>query len=238
VHPLFWLGTILLGWGVTRGQDGLTAVGYLLLWVACVFISILLHELGHVWMGRAFGARGHIVLWGLGGLAVGSSTQRERWQRILVYAAGPGIQFILFGAVWAIIHWGLPHIAERVSVEWFSRIILFLAMLYTINLYWPLLNLLPIWPLDGGRISRELCEAGSPRNGTLTSLYISAAVAGLLAIHCFMAMDGRGFPFLQEYFGGDQFMAIFFAVFCIASIQAIQQERERHRPWDDDAPWR
>ena len=68
IHPLFWLVACLLGGPWLEGRWG---AGYLLLWVACVFVSILVHELGHVLAGRAFGARGHILLYSFGGLAIG-----------------------------------------------------------------------------------------------------------------------------------------------------------------------
>src|SRR5207302_5403914 len=64
------------------------SVSYLLIWIACTFVSILIHELGHVFMGRLFGSHGHIVLYSFGGLAIGSSALRSRWQRIAVYFAG------------------------------------------------------------------------------------------------------------------------------------------------------
>src|SRR5262249_6317896 len=50
VQPWFWLMTVILGYDATI-RDG---VGFVLAWVACVFVSILLHEFGHVWMGRLF----------------------------------------------------------------------------------------------------------------------------------------------------------------------------------------
>ena len=66
VHPWFWLMGVILGWSaVERG------VQYLVLWIVCVFVSILVHEFGHVFMGLVFGSRGHIVLYSFGGLAVG-----------------------------------------------------------------------------------------------------------------------------------------------------------------------
>src|SRR5262245_44712779 len=96
VHPFFWLIACLLG------ADYLERLGpvYLLLWVACMFVSILVHELGHVVMGRAFGARGHIVLYSFGGLAIGSSDLPRRWQRVAVLFAGPFAGFLLFGMVY------------------------------------------------------------------------------------------------------------------------------------------
>src|SRR5436190_12605786 len=76
VHPMFWLFSVILGWGAMN-----LGFSYLLSWVACVFISVLIHELGHVLMGRWFGTEGHIVLYSFGGLAIGSSNQRYRWER-------------------------------------------------------------------------------------------------------------------------------------------------------------
>ena len=68
VHPFFWVLSAMLGWGWFN--DG--GFRLLLVWVACVFVSILLHEFGHVLMGRLFGSRGqYIVLYSFGGLAIG-----------------------------------------------------------------------------------------------------------------------------------------------------------------------
>src|SRR5262249_53158681 len=100
VHPMFWLIMALLGWSGGGGVLPGNGLGDTLVFVLCAFVSILLHEFGHVWMGRAFGARGHIVLHGMGGLAIGSADVPHRWQRILVSAAGPGIQLILYAAIY------------------------------------------------------------------------------------------------------------------------------------------
>src|SRR5882724_4686339 len=77
VHPFFWLLAAILGWDLVNLPDGFL---FLFIWVICCFLSILLHEFGHVWMGRAFGAHdSYIVLYSFGGLAVGSNDLRQRW---------------------------------------------------------------------------------------------------------------------------------------------------------------
>ena len=103
VHPFFWIGSAILGWSTVD-----LGVEYLLIWIACCFFSILLHEMGHVMMGRVFGTNGHIVLQGLCGLAVGASELRDRWKRVLVILAGPGIQLV-FAALCLL---GWPHSAR------------------------------------------------------------------------------------------------------------------------------
>ena len=63
-------------------------------------LSLLSHADRHVWMGQVFGAQSHILLQGMGGLAIGANNLRSGWQRVLVLAAGPGIQLLLWGALW------------------------------------------------------------------------------------------------------------------------------------------
>src|SRR4051794_25455134 len=82
IHPYFWVGTVVLG--LDLNQPALDILTHLLAWLAIVFVSILVHELGHVLMGRYFGSTGHVILTGLGGLAVGSSDLPLRRQRIAV----------------------------------------------------------------------------------------------------------------------------------------------------------
>src|SRR5579884_3244006 len=174
VHPMFWLMSLILGYDGTIHLG----VGFVLAWVACVFVSVLLHEFGHVWMGRLFGSHGHIVLYSFGGLAVGSNALARRWQRILVLLAGPLIQLVLFLALVCLVIWVLPSHPKGENHP--ADVIV--SLLLEINLIWPILNLLPIWPLDGGQITREVLQAIMPARGTAFSLGISMVVSGLLAI--------------------------------------------------------
>src|SRR5262249_11769242 len=150
ISPYFWLGTVLLGLGAWQAAD-LDPI-WLLLWVASVLGSILWHEFGHVWAGRLFGARSYIVMHGLGGLAVGAANVPGTWRRIAVFLAGPAIQLALFGLVH--LAWQTnprqPYLRELLSILWW------------INLVWPLFNLVPVWPLDGGQITREVCAVAAP----------------------------------------------------------------------------
>jgi stage IV sporulation protein FB len=225
VHPMFWLVSLILGF------DGLIRLGfgYVLAWVGCVFVSILLHEFGHVWMGRLFGSHGYIVLYSLGGIAVGSNRLNRPWQRILVLLAGPGIQLLLFG----VIYFTGEYIWKAASDEWKEPVVRVLDMLVFINLVWALVNLLPIWPLDGGQVSREVFHMLMPERGVATSLGISMVVSGVLAVHILMASRGRPLIPHVPAFGG-MFTALFFALFCVSSFTALQAENERRRHWDSD----
>jgi stage IV sporulation protein FB len=224
VHPWFWLIAVVLGYDATIRAG----VGFVLAWVVCVFVSILLHEFGHVWMGRLFGSHGHIVLYSFGGLAIGSNQLARRWQRILVLLAGPGIQLVLWGLLVVnddrITHAVPP--ARRESVEFI------LDMLLEINLFWPILNLLPIWPLDGGQVTREVCQAIMPQRGTTVSLGISMVVSGVLAAHALMSSQGK--PLLPYVPAFGMFTAFLFAMLCVSSFSTLQAENERSRHGDHD----
>src|SRR5204863_7439021 len=56
-----------------------------------------------------------------------------------------------------------------------------LAKLFEVNILWGLINLLPVYPLDGGQIARELFSLGNPRAGIVQSLQLSVGVAALIA---------------------------------------------------------
>jgi Zn-dependent protease len=51
----------------------------------------------------------------------------------------------------------------------------------SVNILWGLINLLPVYPLDGGRVAREVCTLGNPRRGIVMSLRISIIVGAVMA---------------------------------------------------------
>jgi Zn-dependent protease len=222
VHPLFWLFTVFLGWPAMR-VGGFT---FLLAWVACVFVSILIHEMGHVFMGRLFGTDGYIVLYSFGGLAVGSRSLNNRWQRIAVSFAGPLAQLIILIPVW----WGWD-MQMWVAQKDLSRLANYLlGSIYIVNLYWPLMNLLPVWPLDGGQISTDLLSFVSPRSGFKAALALSATVAGVLALNSLLEV--RGGPIIPYLPSGGFYTAILFAWLALGSIQLLQAQASKDR-WVD-----
>ena len=91
IHPFFWLVSAVMGWQPNN-------LPLVLLWVLCVFASILVHEYGHALMSKAFGYSASIVLWGMGGLCY-SQGERTPRERLAVVLAGPGAGFVFCGLV-------------------------------------------------------------------------------------------------------------------------------------------
>ena len=147
VSPWFWLVMALFGSNLIQALG----LPYLFLWIGCGFVSILVHELGHAFAYRLFGARAEIVLHGFGGYARGQQL-RSPWQRMLVSLAGPFAQFALAAAV---------HLTAVYVYAWDQQSpILRVAkyFLLLMNIVWAVLNLVPVLPLDGGNVMREVFQ--------------------------------------------------------------------------------
>lgn len=224
IHIGFWIVSAIFGWDWIR-----LGIEYVLIWIVCVLLSILLHEFGHVWAGQMFGADGDIVLYSFGGLAVGSNNLTHRWQRVIVSLSGPGVQLILYAFMW----WLRTYVVQDKFIEWPKELKIAWFMMESINLYWPFLNLLPIWPLDGGMVTREICEWIMPREGTRVSLGISMIAAGFVAINTMLFLNKQ--PHIPWIHGYGMYTVLFFAMMVFESYQLLKLYRNS---WDDDRqPW-
>lgn len=208
VQPWFWIMSALLGAPIL--DHGLQ---YMTAWIGCVFVSILLHEMGHVMVGRIFGSRGSIVLHSFGGVAIGSSDLRGRWQRIAVYSAGVLAQFLFFGVV-CVVAILFVNSTKNPLADFI------LNQLLWINIAWPILNLMPVCPLDGWQISREIFTAIHPLKGARGSLVLSFCVAVGLAVFCYA-------------YWRRPYTAIFFALMGSNSYQLLKARSVGIRPAEE-----
>ncbi len=185
VLPWFWVTMALIG-GALRA-DSKEALFGMLLFMLAGFISILVHEFGHALTAKHFGKRVEIVLQAFGGYAAYSGGGRlSRLQSFLITAAGPAIQILLGAVVWQ-----LATQVEGLSI--YGRY--FFEELYWISFAWAILNLLPVLPMDGGRLLETIL---GPQRIRLT-LRISIATAVLVAL---LAMYFRPGNFLLPIFMG------------------------------------
>ena len=188
IQPSFWIMGVLMGYGLTQGPHG--HVMNLVIWIIILFLSILWHELGHAFMFRRYGNESDVVLYSFGGLAIPQGRVRlTRGQDIVVSAAGPVFQLLIGLPLWWLNSKG--YLWEFSQGRPFAG--LALVNLMWVNLTWALVNLLPVYPLDGGRISFALF---GPRRETL-ALQLSLAVAAGAAIYCLTVKMG----FAALFFG-------------------------------------
>lgn len=145
VHWTFALVALFIGGGfrVTNPTDWPPVLAAM----AVIFISILVHEVGHAVAGRRFGARPSILLHSMGGLCYLPGAFFTRNQNILVSLAGPGAGLLLAAFSAVVVRFVPPE-------QYLLRYALGVSL--SINVLWTFLNLLPILPLDGGQVCREL----------------------------------------------------------------------------------
>jgi stage IV sporulation protein FB len=241
VHPFFWIITILFN------GDALLRLGpeYLLIGVAVVFVSILVHELGHALAFRRFGADADIVLYAFGGLAIPTNDISGRWRRIFVALAGPLAGFVLCGLVYGTnlaFEWGKS--ADDRAPNGLHAYVLY-SLLIRVNLWWGILNLLPVYPLDGGQVCRELCLMKWGTRGKRVSLKISFVVALLLvayALLCEIDTGRFGAGATKDWPDwiprGTIFTAILFGFLAYVSYQLLQRIEWTDTHWENDKlPW-
>ena len=107
-----------------------------------------------------------------------------------------------------------------------------------INLFWGLINLLPVFPLDGGQISRELFSWFMAGRGVRPSLGLSIAVAGFMCLNALAAYNGH--PLIPWIPAGDLYTALVFGILALNNFLELQQHQAppSRGGWSDDrAPW-
>ncbi len=211
VHPMFWAIAALFGMSVREPSQ-------LLIWVGVVFVSILVHEMGHALTARYFGASPAITLYSFGGLASFRLSGASARRHILILLAGPGAGFLFALVVMGIVIVSGKAVAFRLPMMYLQigngsqiendSLGMLVFFLLFINIFWGIINLLPVYPLDGGQIARHLFTSLNPWQGIRQSLWLSVLAGGLIAA---LALAGQ-----------DVFIAIFFAYLAFNSYQALQ----------------
>lgn len=222
VHPMFWLLAAVLG----SGSGNLSQI---LIWVFVVFFSIVIHEMGHALAFRRYGQDSYIVLHFMGGLTIPESI---RWgndranvslspnQQIFISLAGPFAGFVFAGLVVGSVIFAGGSIAFGLLLGFIpvpqlaslpvgtASLRLFIAMLLWVNTFWGLINLLPVFPLDGGQVARNVLIQYDPLDGARKSIWLSVITGGLIALAALV--------FLRSIY-----MALLFGILAFQSYQSL-----------------
>jgi membrane-associated protease RseP (regulator of RpoE activity) len=221
VHPSFWLFALIFG---ASGD-----VLLLPIWILAVFLSIFVHELGHALAFRRYGQRSQIVLHFAGGVTV---PEPVRWgggmanvsltanQHTFISLAGPGMGFLFAAVVTGIV----LGVGGRVAIGWlgfiplsFSAALPFggrvlaalIQMLLSVTVFWGLINLMPVYPLDGGNVARNIFIQADPVDGIRKSLWLSMIVGGVIVVF--------GIVFLHSLF-----IVLLFGLLALQSYKSLQ----------------
>lgn len=235
----FWALAAVVGYEWSRMRDAdlgffqlepLGAPLCLVIWVAALFLSILVHELGHSIAFARFGVGSKIVLYHFGGLAIPNSFGSWSGARqghvgprenMIIAAAGPMFQLAL-GGIAILIAYALKVPLYLPIVDWFftetppQSGIAFVALNAIVypSIAWAVLNLIPVFPLDGGQILRGYLMQTNVANPQYTTHMISVACGAAFGLY--LLMNG-------EFFG------IMFLLFAANNFQQMQYGGQN--PW-------
>lgn len=119
----------------------------ILAFVLALTISVLVHEFGHAFVARRFKLNPQVMLHGWGGLCMHERAKSDR-DDALIIAAGPAAGLALAGLV------ALAEAVIPLEIQANPFLNVFLYFMWLINFWWSLVNLLPLFPLDGGQLFR------------------------------------------------------------------------------------
>ena len=201
IHPTFFLIAALIGF-----LNSMTLVGTVI-WIVIILVSVLIHEFGHALTATLFGLSPRIELVALGGLTYHEGGGLKTWKQFLIVFNGPlfGFFLFLFGTLLVQI--------PPVALSYFGSV---LQTFRLVNLFWTVLNLVPVLPLDGGQLLRIVLEGVFGVKGFRYALAASMMVAVALSLLSFL---------FQAFLIG----AIFF-LFAFSSFDAYRRTRHISEP--------
>lgn len=151
IRPSFWLVAALIAPFPITSALRLALLPFLVVWIGVVTVSVLLHEGGHAFLARRFGATVSITLYAVGGYTTWQTPAAlGPWKRAAVAAAGSGVGFVLGGVAWWLGPSGMPPAPSPAELA--------VVSFWQVNILWGVLNWLPIRPLDGGHIFLGVLE--------------------------------------------------------------------------------
>jgi Zn-dependent protease len=177
--------------------------------VVALFGSIVLHELGHALMARRYGiGTADITLYVFGGVARLERMPRSAGPELLIALAGPAVNFAIVLALAA-----FTNLAALLGISAPE----FLSIVLVLNLGLGLFNLLPIFPMDGGRVLRAVLSGPL---GRVRATEIAATLGRILAV-------AGGIYFLAS----QNFLAAILALFVyLMGSMELRQVRAEGRP--------
>lgn len=188
---------LFLAWiGMAAFQrGGGEAAGQSVLFISAVFLCVVLHEFGHILTARQFGiVSTEVTLLPIGGVANMDSMPQKPWQELLVAIAGPAVNIVIAGVLLAVS--GVFNLGEAAQIA--NPSVSIWERLAATNIFLAVFNLIPAFPMDGGRVLRAAL-----------AMWVGQAKATSIA-----ANIGQAFAFLLGFAGlfGNP-MLLFIAIF-------------------------
>jgi len=184
IHATFFVLIYLVGMSYWNQHGTLSAVISGIGFILALFACIVLHELGHSFTARRYGIQTrNITLLPIGGIAALEKIPDDPQQEINVALAGPAVNFLIAFALYIYLNLrNIPITVEEIDLTDGS----YLYRLMMMNIFLGGFNLLPAFPMDGGRVLRaalalRMSHAEATRKAASVGQFL-AIVMGLLGI--------------------------------------------------------
>lgn len=208
-----WTFLILIGWIVylnLKQGMGTVDIFWSVLFILTLFACVTFHELGHALAAKRYNIKTrNITLLPIGGLAQLESIPEKPKEELVVALAGPFVNIIIATLLYPFVKLN-PGLIEEMDLTRLSHHN-FLFSLMIVNIWLAVFNMIPAFPMDGGRVFRALLSFKFERH---VATRIAASVGQLLAV---------GFVFIGFFYNP---FLIFIGIFIFLGAQAEAQYAE------------
>jgi len=182
---LHWtFGLLLLGVGYIGLSNGfgLAGTSFFLIFVLSLFVCVVLHELGHALSARHYGVKTiDIILSPIGGVARLTHLPEKPLHELVIALAGPMVNVVIALLVGVILWISRedPFLVYGEDIDAFLNPSNYLPLLMIINITLVIFNMIPAFPMDGGRVLRALL---SMKLGRLKATQIASIIGRVIAV--------------------------------------------------------
>lgn len=182
VHATFALLLLWIGFVYYTPRHSLTDALAGLVFILCLFGVVVLHELGHALAARRYGIKTRdITLLPIGGVARLERMPDKPVQELVVALAGPAVNVVLAGLLFVVLVVGRVPLAPAEELATFGGNLV--SQLFAANLFLAVFNMLPAFPMDGGRVLRAVLALGMDYvRATRIAAGIGQVMAALFAV--------------------------------------------------------
>ena len=158
MHWSFGLILVLVLLEARRNDLSASGTLWLLLLFLILFSCVVLHEFGHALTARRYHIdTKDIILSPIGGIARLERIPEKAWQELWIALAGPAVNLVIAGLLYLLLQlWHLPTLIQTDSETMVLNRYSILPYVMTMNVFLAIFNLLPAFPMDGGRVLRSL----------------------------------------------------------------------------------
>jgi Zn-dependent protease len=226
-----WFFFIAVWWILQQFQDN---IGLGILCIILLFGTVLLHEFGHALACLGMGGEAHLIVLGpLGGVAY-VQPPNNVWAWLVTTVCGPLVNAVLWPLFWVATTYGLPALAKVMNPEStaFQVIGMTCIFMMMINKGLLLFNLIPAYPMDGGRLLQQLLwlTIGYQKSLQIAGMVGTVAGGGLIVLG--VGMHRIHIPYVNYTIGGEQnFFLMAIGLMCAMQSFEIYKRSQEIAGW-------